>query len=839
MAMTAAVMGMTASPLTPGEALARLSSDPQGARMLPGKEHPQLLRTIKTQSDAPAVYIFAQGDDRLLLVGGDDLAEPIVGYIDSSATGEMPPQLEWWLSEYAREIEYVNSCAASGARAQSPADPNVNQAHPYVAPRAIRPPVSRFVYTRWNQDSPYNDLCPTVSGKHCMTGCTATAAAQVMKHFNYPEHGTGVKTYTPNVNQTGATLYKNQLTLDMSTVTFDWDNMLMTYDNTATTAQTTAVATLMKAVGYVAEMNYGTGSSGASTATCVNGMQQYFGYNSKAAVLDRQAFARDVWEDMVYNNIKTVGPVLYSGFNLTSAGHAFVCDAYDGGYFHFNWGWGGSYDGWFKLTALTPAGEGIGGNGSGDYSFDQNAAFNITRPTGATIELDTHQFTFSGNVTGSVADDKFTMTTTSSLMLKNNLATTNVTGGIKIVAEDGTATYKRWIYAASNLPTGYYFHTIDIWLPTLADGTYKLYPVAMGEDDTEYQNVYGPVGAVNYVTVTVNDGEWTVSDVPAPKLEITDVKLLTPFYLFTDFKLSYTVSNNSDIEILDGIQPYFYTKSSAAPAKVPTTAGTNMVAVGDGVLYDLTPGESQPTTQVTGMTCYTGTVPSGQIYLGLRSAGSGEILVEKPITLGNKPAAASLALNSFSFDGDSDHADANNLEFNINVTCKSGYQAAPLGVWIFPAGGGSSLAHLTSDDVFLSANQSESTVISGAFPQGKINTQYFAMPATGSTQLGNYNNYQYFTVGTVVAGVESVTEDEDEGAKAFFVCDRQTGMLTVMATAPISTVDIYTLDGRMQSLPVSIDGENAGVSVSALPSGVAIVKVTMADGSIAVEKFVK
>ena len=73
-----------------------------------------------------------------------------------------------------------------------------------------------------------------------------------------------------------------------------------------------------------------------------------------------------------YNWIDMLNEAIYSA-NLTGA---FVCDRYNGNYFHMNWGWSGSYDGYFLISALKPGGVGTGG-GTGGYNDHQHALFGV------------------------------------------------------------------------------------------------------------------------------------------------------------------------------------------------------------------------------------------------------------------------------------------------------------------------------------------------------------------------------------------------------------------------------------------------------------------------------
>ena len=64
-----------------------------------------------------------------------------------------------------------------------------------------------------------------------------------------------------------------------------------------------------------------------------------------------------VFEESIKAEIKAARPVFLGGWNSSGkGGHFFLVDGYDPvtNFFHINWGAGGSYDGWFALTALNP-----------------------------------------------------------------------------------------------------------------------------------------------------------------------------------------------------------------------------------------------------------------------------------------------------------------------------------------------------------------------------------------------------------------------------------------------------------------------------------------------------
>lgn len=356
------VMPSVARQLTPEEAYGRIGDDrAKVVAAMTQESSPELLEIAKTDAGNAAYYVFASGG-KTLFVSADDVAVPLLGYIENPAVdlSAMPPQMKWWLGEYKRQIEW----ASENGVASLPGGEKTDFA-----------PISPLCATTWDQEAPYNNLCPKRGSRTTVTGCVATAMAQVMKYFNWPENGNGSISYTWN---------GMNLSMDFSATTFDWDNMLNSYplSTSGTAAQRTAVATLMQACGYSVEMNYGLASEGGSSASSyslANVLVDNFGYDKGARMEWRDFYAIDDWNAMIYQNIAEVGPVLYGGSG-SGGGHEFVCDGYSsGGLFHINWGWSGYYDGYFKLDALDPEGLGTGG-GTGGFNYYQDVTLAIQKP---------------------------------------------------------------------------------------------------------------------------------------------------------------------------------------------------------------------------------------------------------------------------------------------------------------------------------------------------------------------------------------------------------------------------------------------------------------------------
>ena len=303
-------------------------------------------------------YIFNRAQaGGFVIVAGDERLPQVLGYGTTGAfsPSNIPVAMQDWMDEMNREISYLQS--HSGATVHFPVK------------RAT--PVGPLMTTRWDQGAPYNNMCPTYSdgAARAVTGCIATATAQIMNYHQWPLQGTGSHSYTCRVNNTDATT----LSANFSESFYQWDLMLDSYDAGSSQESCDAVAKLMSDVGIAVDMNYGS-SSGASETAVVMALCRYFGYSDKRYLLQRDFFSADDWDQMLVDEISAHRPVLYCGYAYSQGsmgGHAFVFDGFDAdGYFHVNWGWGGAYDNYFMVSLLAPS----AGN---DFKYGQDCIFGI------------------------------------------------------------------------------------------------------------------------------------------------------------------------------------------------------------------------------------------------------------------------------------------------------------------------------------------------------------------------------------------------------------------------------------------------------------------------------
>ncbi|MCQ2297072.1 MAG: C10 family peptidase [Bacteroidales bacterium] len=331
------------------------------------------------------MYVFAWEEGGYVIVAGDDCALPILGYSPASMMAdELPANMAEWLEGYAYEIAQMREHGIEGSAIVAEAWSELIAGTTPKAP--LNTPVAPLLSTTWGQGTYYNSMCPVepTSQQHAATGCVGTAMAQVMKYWNHPLQGRGFSSYShPRFGLQSA---------DFGNTTYDWANMPNSLNASSTQQQVAAVASLMYQVGVSIVTNYAMSSEGGSSADpisrnginypCVeNALRQYFDYAPEIFGAKMSGLGDEAWRELLRNEMDNARPVIYSGYDF-SGGHCFVCDGYDSqDRFHFNWGWGGTSDGYFAIGSLNPSVGGIGTNATSSFNRDNVAVMGIRPAT--------------------------------------------------------------------------------------------------------------------------------------------------------------------------------------------------------------------------------------------------------------------------------------------------------------------------------------------------------------------------------------------------------------------------------------------------------------------------
>lgn len=291
-------------------------------------------------SPSEAYYVFnAERNGGFVIVAGDDRMPEILGYSDHGKleVEAAPCGLKWLLGAYeqmAKGMEREDFQPASHRT------------------RAANDPIAPFISTTWGQSTPYNAMCPKADGARCMTGCVATAMAQIMNYYCWPnETSVPIPAYTTETNKISMP--------QLEPTTFTWGHQ-----------NKNQLSKLMLYCGQSVQMDYGPEESGAGVP--LDALKNYFGYDEGLNLIMRDEFSEDQWNGKLYEELSSQRPVYYFGYDGQS-GHAFILSGYKDARYYINWGWDGNADGYYVLDGLSPA--------VGSYNLGQGAVIGV-KPNG-------------------------------------------------------------------------------------------------------------------------------------------------------------------------------------------------------------------------------------------------------------------------------------------------------------------------------------------------------------------------------------------------------------------------------------------------------------------------
>lgn len=556
-----AALSAMASPVTPEQALERVSDNGMMKGISNVKNYS--LNRIESFEGEDGVYLFEDHQGGFIVAPADDVSPAILGYGSAymkDAQGEIAPEFAWWLKELSRQVAYAKE-------------------HPTkIISKVSRPeraPIEPLCKTRWNQMYPYFLLCPMQGDSRCVTGCVATAMAQVMKYHNWPERGTGELSYT----------YNNQdFYVNLEETPFMWDEMLDEYswDPYVDSGQSkAAVAELMRCCGYSVKMMYSPGGSGAYSINIPGALANSFKYSKSLQMDYRDFYNLYDWEDKFYLNLQTYGPVIVDGQSY-EGGHSFVVDGYShDGYFHLNWGWGGISDGYFLLDALDPYTQGMGGSASGTgFDFMQDAIFGITPDRDGTSTW-TPELRCRGGQYFTYSPTDNAILLQSSIYNASPIAITNGYVGVAYTPIDEEFGDKSIIdaYDFEELPVGYGFKDLDFKVPQLADGTYKIQAICKFSEEADWQIIQSYCYDAQYSILKLDSGSVSVVPMNPEPPVLTDA--VFPDRLYVDSRMKFTgkLANESENPFLAYFDIILMDKNN----KVVATGRTHVI--------DLMPGD--------------------------------------------------------------------------------------------------------------------------------------------------------------------------------------------------------------------------------------------------------
>lgn len=320
------------------------------------KNNPGVMRSpskgtsLKIMDSNEAYTVVGLEGGSYAIISNDDLLPEVLAYSATEFNKDTDnPGFAWW----SRAIRKVASEIVIRGAAEDRTLPD---------PTRFSPEVPALMSNVWGQMEPFNNLCPleyNVSGRligHCLVGCVATSATQVMHYHQYPPKGEGVHI---DMQTTDAFDKPIPLKIDFADYDFNWGKMRDSYSiGNYTQEEADAVAGLSYPVGVSFGMIYGTGASGTYSDSAAYALRKYLKFPN-ATLLERPNKNEKVWMETIYEELSHNRPVLYSGADpwgtIGGGGHAFVFDGYNSdGLVHVNWGWYGRNDGYYEVALLNP-----------------------------------------------------------------------------------------------------------------------------------------------------------------------------------------------------------------------------------------------------------------------------------------------------------------------------------------------------------------------------------------------------------------------------------------------------------------------------------------------------
>jgi VCBS repeat-containing protein len=361
----------------------------------------------ETKEGKNVYYVINLDPEGWVIVSADYVAYPIIAHSDEGSYSEEnhPPAFDAWMENVKDEIYSaiendltpLPEASAAWDSFNAPAEEFFAEASAESAGIPLAAGVSNLMATTWSQGGKssfdwawaetYDYYCPWEKNwwgfyRVSPVGCVATATGQVMKYWGWPATGEGSHTWDPPYaptedDGTGYASY-DAYTVNFAARNYDWANMpnKVTSSFWDIDANEKKVASVLRDIGVAVHMDYTPWGSGAGLDSpgARYALETYFRYDRSATHTWRGGTSYDAWGDKLRVELNAGRPVIYGGYNPSGGGHAFVCDGYnDSNQFHFNWGWNGSYDGYYYLNDLTP--------GSHNYTNSQSGIFNVKPDT--------------------------------------------------------------------------------------------------------------------------------------------------------------------------------------------------------------------------------------------------------------------------------------------------------------------------------------------------------------------------------------------------------------------------------------------------------------------------
>ena len=480
-------------------------------------------QNIKTRAAATATqqpyYIFNdEAGKGFVVIAGDDKMGKVLAYSKEASIdmANLNPEARYLFDSYRQVYEELGKNKTLTTRAGAATK----------AADAVQP----LLKSKWGQDYPYSKLTQYV------TGCVATAVAQVMYYHKWPAQGKGQESYTVKFDNTVRSA-------DFTKSHYDWDNMLPDYNRrNITTKQEDAVALLMNDVGIATNMQYTDRASGTQSYMAERALRNYFDYD--ASMVTRSDEGIDNFIEIVKKELRNGFPLYISGDSKTGGGHAWVCDGFDEeDRFHMNFGWNGQANGYYSLATLNVTSTGSEFNGA-QHSFNRRLhviAIHPNKPGTPKIDADiayqSPNINFDyGSDMAFVGDAPTTLSATAKVMYSRfiNQSQSELVGDIglgiydqegKLVkvtpyGQDGRKIFTkgRFVFNEGKWVSGGVIDdkiTFTLDFTTLTDGTYSLYPIAARTQEDGTLGAWARMKKAPRIVMKVKNGNISYLELPS------------------------------------------------------------------------------------------------------------------------------------------------------------------------------------------------------------------------------------------------------------------------------------------------------------------------------------
>ncbi len=654
-------------------------------------------------------YIFDVGENRgFILASADDRFRPVLAYADAGSfpSEQIPLNLQAWLDFYESEILYLSH--------NYPAGPPANDApKPYSSTgKQVEALLGQI---QWDQLYPYNLQCPysQMYSEQTVTGCLATAMAQLMYYHQWPANGLGSNSYNLNIDSGTVSL-----SADFNQAYYAWNAMLDVYTSEATEAQKQAVALLMYHCGVAVNMEYNVASQGGSWAYLSDAgaaLTKYFRYDTDLQMYTRDFFDYESWSGLIRSELDAGRPVLYRGGGVDGSGHAFVCDGYDSDdFYHINWGWGGYGNGYFSLSTLDPNYQGAGYSALG-YCYEQMMLAGIQKPD------DTYTGNYQLNMyTNGLTADVSSLQNINTKTFRLSFGFCN-DGLSTFVGKVAIGVYKDDVLQKTlgNLDItslitywGYQSYTFEgLSLSGLAEGDYQLVLVYQAQQSSLWQKVAGSSKLNNYLNLSITGTTATLS-LPdlSPRLSL-QTAITTESNIYQNRIGRFNLSlQNTGREFYSYVSLYIYDPGNQdnyqyldkALCLIPKGSSHSLQLKG---LIGLEPGSYMV------LAVYNTTNDQLQEDYGWLSQTGIDTL---QLTIMPEPDPAVLILNKMPVFGNSVLYARANQKLLLEITNTGGFFDEIINGFIYPANDNSAVGGLNAKEITIDRNESKSFELEGS-----------------------------------------------------------------------------------------------------------------------------